>query len=503
MTDTVLPAVTATKDPGRMADVCLILEGTYPYVSGGVASWTHELITRQDHLTFHVVSLLPKNATPEMVYTLPANVVGHTTLRLQELGAGPIHHQRYRDIIRKQLRKPLSAITSQGGLADYKELIDLLKPHATQVGQNVLLDSEEAFNLIVDMYEESYNESSFLDYFWSWRALMGGLYSLLLPRLPDARIYHTLSTGYAGMLAARAKLETGRPVILTEHGIYTNERRIELASADWLEETSSKILSIDKLRSNLRDFWINSFGTYSRICYQACDRVVTLFEGNQRTQMIDGANPATMQVIANGVDVDRFRAVARTPKSYPCIALIGRVVPIKDVKNFIRAVAMIRAQLPDLKAYVIGPTDEDQDYFLECAAMVEHLGLGETLEFTGKVVVDEYLGKIDVVVLTSISEAQPLVILEAGACGIPSVATDVGACRELILGASNEAPRLGAGGVVAGLSNPAAIASGVLALLTKPEFYRQCSDAMRARVEKYYHKNDQHAAYKALYCGYL
>ena len=43
-------------------DVCIILEGTYPYVSGGVAQWTHDLIQQQQHLTFHLVCILPPYA---------------------------------------------------------------------------------------------------------------------------------------------------------------------------------------------------------------------------------------------------------------------------------------------------------------------------------------------------------------------------------------------------------------------------------------------------------
>lgn len=488
---------------GKQADVCLILEGTYPYVSGGVASWTHELITRQEHLTFHIVAILPKDAKQKMVYTLPKNVLSVTNVHLQNLPENGSSSAKFAEVIRRKLRKPLTAITHHGGLKDFKEFVDLVSPYAKHLGAEALTDCEDTFNLITDMYEESFNESSFLDYFWSWRALMGGLYALLLAPLPNAKIYHTLSTGYAGVMAARAKLETGKPVILTEHGIYTNERRIEIASADWLEETASKILTIDKLRRNLRDFWINSFASYSRICYEACDRIVTLYEGNQRTQILDGASPEKLMLISNGVDVDRFNAIVRKTKKYPVIALIGRVVPIKDIKNFIRACAVVRAQLPDLKAYVIGPTDEDQDYYLECVVMVEHLGLQDTIEFTGKVVVDDYLGSIDVMVLTSISEAQPLAILEAGACGIPTVATDVGACRELLLGTLAEQPSLGAGGVISPLSNPAAIAEGILTLLTQGDVYRSCSDAIRARVNAYYHKNSQHAAYRALYQSYL
>ena len=39
------------------ADICLILEGTYPFVAGGVSSWVHELIKAQSQFRFHVVAL--------------------------------------------------------------------------------------------------------------------------------------------------------------------------------------------------------------------------------------------------------------------------------------------------------------------------------------------------------------------------------------------------------------------------------------------------------------
>src|SRR5262249_33943294 len=128
-----------------------------------------------------------------------------------------------------------------------------------------------------------------------------------------------------------------------------------------------------------------------------------------------------------------------------------------------------------------------------------HLQLEDTLVFTGKVNVMDYLGSIDVIVLTSLSEAQPLVIIEAGAAGIPTVATDVGACREMIMGSRRESPALGDGGVVVPLANPRAVASALQRLLTQPEYYRLCSRAIAERVRCYYSKADQQAAYAGLY----
>ena len=66
------------------------------------------------------------------------------------------------------------------------------------------------------------------------------------------------------------------------------------------------------------------------------------------------------------------------------------------------------------------------------------LGLDGKLGFLGHRNVFELLPKLGVLMLTSISQAQPLAILEAFAAGVPCVATDVGACREQIEGASDE-----------------------------------------------------------------
>ena len=45
------------------ADVCLILEGTYPFVAGGVSSWTHDLIRGLPEIRFHLLTLLAPTAT--------------------------------------------------------------------------------------------------------------------------------------------------------------------------------------------------------------------------------------------------------------------------------------------------------------------------------------------------------------------------------------------------------------------------------------------------------
>ena len=365
---------------------------------------------------------------------------------------------------------------------------------------------EEIFNSALgwdvarQMYERQMPNGSFLHFFWAWRALLGGVLATLEYPLPRAKVYHTISTGYAGVLAARAGLQTGRPVLLTEHGIYTNERRIELLMADWVTDTIDKGHDLADPRLDLRDMWITAFEAYARTCYEGVDRVVTLFADNQRAQRLLGAAPERLEVIANGIDFARYRDLPiAADDERPTVALIGRVVEIKDVKTYIAAIDILRRRIPDVRALVLGPLDEDPDYAAQCSKLAADLDLGETLEFTGTVDVRAWLPKIHVGALTSLSESQPLVLLEAGAAGVPFVATNVGSCRELLEGRGSESPRLGAGGIVTNVVAPAEIAAALESLLHDPARRRAMGAVMRSRVERYYRSEQAAAAYANLY----
>lgn len=487
------------------ADVCLILEGTYPYVTGGVSGWAHALIQEQSHLSFHLLAIVPRDAELELKYELPSNVVGLTTVRLNDLPEGGASSALVAKRLHSLLREPIASLTSkkQMEIRELQSIIKALSSTPGRLGTEALLDHEEAWNQLLALYEASYPDQSFLDYFWSYRAIVGGLYSMLLAPLPQADIYHAMSTGYAGLMAARAKVETGRAVMITEHGIYTNERRIEVTSADWLEATASKALTIDKPRRDLRDMWIGAIDNFSKVAYEASDHIITLFKGNQQAQRADGASPEKMQIIPNGVDIKRFGSLNHRRQQSPTIGLIGRVVPIKDVKTYIRACGLLRQYAPDLKAYIIGPTDEDRQYYNECVSLVQMLGLEGNITFTGQARVEDYIPNIDLLVLTSISEAQPLVMLEAGAAGVPLVATDVGSCRELIEGSEDEEPKLGLGGIVTPLSSPAATAEAIYTLLSDNALYESASKAIKERVANYYNLATLHQSYRNLYAQHL
>jgi glycosyltransferase involved in cell wall biosynthesis len=143
------------------------------------------------------------------------------------------------------------------------------------------------------------------------------------------------------------------------------------------------------------------------------------------------------------------------------------------------------------------------EYYSECVNLVQMLGLDHNVIFTGQAKVEEYLPTIDLLVLTSISEAQPLVMLEAGAAGIPIIATDVGACREIIEGTPSEDVNIGPGGIITPLASPASTADAIYTLLSDNDQYDAASKAIRIRINTYYNEAIQQQAYRNLYAQYL
>jgi glycosyltransferase involved in cell wall biosynthesis len=487
----------------RAVDVCVIVEGCYPFVSGGVSSWLDWLIRQCPHLSFAVVAITASGEPRRIRYERPSNLVD---FRVVALDGSSVEQDR------RALAHIQSPEKAAEALAD--DLVDMVlagaadnlsrvRAHIARFTYDELMSGPLTLQIVRRMYDALVPQASFLQFFWAWRALFGGQFSVLKAPLPQARVYHAISTGYAGLMAARAAAEFGRPAVITEHGIYTNERRIEILMADWIADTVDKGFRLSDPRLDIRDLWIRAFEAYSRVAYGAAARITTLFKANQRLQIAGGADPARLEVISNGIDVARFASVQTLTDQPPTVALIGRVVPIKDVKTFIEAVAVIRNSIPDLQAYVLGPTDEDPIYVEECRLLAERLGLQPTLTFTGNARITEYLPRIQVVVLTSLSEAQPLVLLEAGAAGIPCVATDVGACREILEGAGSDEDPTIPGGIVTDLVAPRQVAEAVASLLASPPLRREMGQALQRRVASLYASDRSRDRYSALYSALM
>lgn len=507
-------------------DVCLLLEGTYPFVRGGVSSWVHQIISGLPELRFALVFLGGRRADyGQPRYELPPNAVELQTHYLEDafkgtrpstlrVPAGPFEQaQKLHEYLRAR-----AAISNSAGVpapnsplqprlldADFERLVDQVLTSLERPGGLCLrhfLFGAESWEYVREQYLERVpQDASFVDYFWALRLIHGPIFQLarVADQLPDAAVYHTISTGYAGLLGAFAERRRRRPLILSEHGIYTKERRIDLNQAEWHDAES--LGNAEARNQKLRELWIRSFESMGRLVYRSADPIISLYTNNQERQRRDGAEPGKTRIIANGIDLERYSHAfeARGRVQPNVVAMIGRVVPIKDVKTFVRAIGVLRCQVPDAVGWVVGGTEEGASYGEECQALAQSLGLGGAIQFLGHQNIVELLPKIGLLMLSSISEAQPLVLLEGFAAGVPSVTTDVGSCRELIEGLTEEDRLLGSAGRVVSFADHEALGRAAAELLGDGALWRKCQVAGLARAHRYYGQDTMLDAYRGVY----
>ena len=408
--------------------ICVIAEGCYPFVPGGVSSWMQGLVQSMPQHEFVVWAIgAQEKLRGHFAYKLPENVVKVVDVYLDSV----IHEalrknpRRYRLTTpqREAIREMLSSHSPEWG-----EIFTLFQNDRLK-GVEFLVNSD-FFAILQDICREHYPYVGFTDLFWTIRSMFLPLLYLLGCRPPQADLYHSVSAGYAGVLGSMASQHYQKPYVLTEHGIYTREREEEILRTNWVPP-------------HFKDLWINMFYMFTRCAYHYADQVTSLFVRASHIQQEIGCEAEKCAVIRNGVRTERFAKIpVKKPDGYIDIGAVVRIVPIKDIKTMLYAFSRVRAEFENARLHIMGPTDEDEEYYQECLQLKDDLEL-DSVVFTGRINVQEYLARIDFTLLTSISEGQPLAVLEAMAAGRPAVTTNVGCCRELLDGDGDDFGRAG------------------------------------------------------------
>lgn len=527
---------TAFPEKEPVADICLLLEGTYPYVSGGVSSWVHALIKGLSHFKFNIVVILANDEPLTFKYDIPENVIGIYTLCLNQKSYNKPGIMRYfrggkylktifsfhrklntkdikqdknqNDIVNSILTEDLNHLIttiqqkkqSVQYVENFKEIIKIFNGQKWDIPSRIF--SKKTWNMLKKIYQSRDLNCSFINYFWTWKYLHTSLFSIMNAYIPKAKVYHAISTGYAGLLGSRASIQYATPLILTEHGIYNKERKIDISRSPWIYEENQHLYRAQENMEFFKGLWIRAFTIMSQICYTTSSTIITLYKGNQKYQIEDGADIEKMEIIPNGINYNELSVLKKEPQKKKVIGFVGRIVPIKDVKTFLRAAALVFRSYPEAEAWLLGPYDENREYYEECMHLIDFLGIRNKVRFFGMVNLKDYYTKIDILVLTSISEAQPLVILEAYALKIPVIATDVGGCRELINGMPGDDEELGAAGLLTGLANPTETALSILQILNNPKRSEEMGETGKKRVQKYYDLPKLFSRYNELYTHY-
>lgn len=172
-------------------------------------------------------------------------------------------------------------------------------------------------------------------------------------------------------------------------------------------------------------------------------RVFSVSASLRRLAIELGAAAENTEVVGNGVDIKRFhpvdRAAARQKYGLPLDAKIlvsvGALVERKGMNRVIEVIPALLKHHPDLHYLIVGGASPEGDNRAELDALVARLGLDGYVHFLGTLPPDELkwpLSASDVFVLATRNEGWANVFLEAMACGLPVISTDVGGNAEVV-----------------------------------------------------------------------
>lgn len=209
------------------------------------------------------------------------------------------------------------------------------------------------------------------------------------------------------------------------------------------------------------------------------DRVVAVSEAVRQNFAKQANLPLNkIETIYNGIEVNRFatrdrRAAKRRemgwPEDVPIVIMVAVLRRGKGHEVLFEAIPSVKAAVPNVKIMLVGE-GELSDTLREQAK--PHADVVEFLGQRGDVA--ELLGASDILILPSLSEALPTVLIEAGAASLPLVATDVGGSAEIVLD--------GETGYIVPPGQAEPFAKRLIELLQNPTLARQMGDQARERV---------------------
>lgn len=156
-----------------------------------------------------------------------------------------------------------------------------------------------------------------------------------------------------------------------------------------------------------------------------------------------GVPGSKIEVIGNGVDTHKFHRVPRPeararlglPPEAPLLVSVGALVERKGFHRVMECLPGLRQRFPGLRYLIVGGPSPEGDWSAELRSRAALLGVQDCVTFAGTLSAEELktpLSAADVFVLATANEGWANVFLEAMACGLPVVTTDVGGNAEVV-----------------------------------------------------------------------
>ncbi|WP_405106956.1 GT4 family glycosyltransferase PelF [Micromonospora sp. NBC_01405] len=480
--------------------IALVSEGTYPYAMGGVSIWCEQLIRGMPDYRWEVVALTV-DGTEEPVFDRPANLDrvhsiplwgGRPPGRRPQRGVlvpsgrpGAEFLESY-EVFLRALVTPLESTRSQAGSVNRSTFLLALRgmfEYAAGGGDlSAGLLSNEALRMMLEAWhtlrvDETGPAPSVADALEAAWLISHMMRPLSAPPV-RADIVHSSMNGLATLVGMAATWTYGTPLVLSEHGIYLRERYISYLN--------------DSAPHPVRVLVLSFFRSLAGAAYLITGALAPHSQYNRRWQLHNGADPERMWTMYNGVDPDEFPPAVGEPE-VPTISFMGRIDPLKDLHTLIRAYALVRAEIPTARLRIFGGTPvANQVYHASCQALIDELGLTGHATLEGRVgnAVEAYHAG-SLVALTSISEGFPYTVVEAMACGRPTVCTNVGGVAEAV----------GDTGFVVAPRDVAAVADACVRMLRDRDLRLRLGAVARARVLEKFTLQRSLQAYRNIYEG--
>jgi glycosyltransferase involved in cell wall biosynthesis len=285
--------------------------------------------------------------------------------------------------------------------------------------------------------------------------------------LMTAQVKRRVSPGYTAQLR---RLLQERQVDLVHAHVYASSVAAALAT---LGADMPLILTVHS-----ESLWQGPLARWiSRHTYRGAAGVIAVSETiGRRLIEIDGLEPDRVRVIGNAVAPTTVRAyepLGLPPgwEDAPLVGVVARLQSEKGVGTFLDAVVLIRSRCPHARYCVVG----DGPLRGALAGRVRELGLEDRVHFLGcRVDARALLPALDVLAVPSISEGEPLVVLEAMEAGVPIVATRVGGIPRQV--------RHERDGLLVPPGDPVALSNSILRLLQHPADAEQLARTAQERV---------------------
>ena len=239
---------------------------------------------------------------------------------------------------------------------------------------------------------------------------------------------------------------------------------------------------VTEIFSGLKAFRARTYLGLNRFATRrAFDRVIAVSDEIRLTVQEELGSRPLVVTIRNGVELDRLQptgaraAVRRAlgiPESAPVIGMIGRLVAVKSIETMLEAMVEIRRAHPELQLVLAGEGPEAG----ALRAKAKALGVGGAVQFLGnRSDIPQLLEAIDMLVISSLHEGIPTVLLEALAMECAVVSTAVGGIPEVVTD--------GVHGLLVRPGDVAALAAKCSRLLGAPGERARLGREGRARIE--------------------